>query len=230
MKKVLVAGAHGGIGAACVQAASAQGARVYAVDRDTYDVTATAGAEAAVEAAVKDLGGLDSIIHAVGMSGRRLGDGPVERCTDEAWREVHRVDLDSVFFLLRAGVNALADAGGSIVIIGSALASTLDRDFLTAAYASAKGALIPLVRSAAFSAAPLGVRINIVSAGLVDTPMARRAMTDPAIQERLPQLMPLGARACSPEEVARTAIWLLSDGSSRTTGAVIPVDGGWHLR
>jgi NAD(P)-dependent dehydrogenase (short-subunit alcohol dehydrogenase family) len=83
------------------------------------------------------------------------------------------------------------------VVIGSALASTLDQDFLTAAYASAKGALVPLVRSAAFSGAPHGVRVNIVAAGLVDTPMAARAMTNPAIQERLPQLMPLGARACT---------------------------------
>nr|WP_241267122.1 SDR family oxidoreductase [Streptomyces scabichelini] len=230
---MLVAGARGGIGAACVNAARAAGAQVFEADRDTYDVTVSAGADAAVARAAEALDGLDGIVHAVGMSGRRLGDGPVDECSDEAWSEVHRVDLDSVFFLLRAGIRQLSRAGGSggsIVVIGSALATTLDEDFLTAAYASAKGALVPLVRSAAFTGAPKGVRVNMVAAGLVDTPMAARAMRDPAIQDRMPRLMPLGARACSPEEIADTAMWLLSDASSRTTGAVVPVDGGWHLR
>ncbi|WP_406495975.1 SDR family oxidoreductase [Streptomyces sp. NBC_01604] len=230
MKRLLVAGAQGGIGAACVNAARAAGAQVFEADRDTYDITVSAGAGAAVARAAEALGGLDGIVHAVGMSGRRLGDGPVDECGDEAWREVHRVDLDSVFYLLRAGLRRLSGSGGSIVVIGSALASTLDEDFLTAAYASAKGALVPLVRSAAFTGAPKGVRVNIVAAGLVDTPMAARAMANPAIQDRMPRLMPLGARACSPEEIADTAVWLLSDASSRTTGAVVPVDGGWHLR
>lgn len=230
MKRVLIAGSRGGIGAACARAAESAGAHVLGVDRDTCDVTTGEGAQAAVDAAAERLGGLDGIVHAVGMSGRRLGDGPVGQCSDEAWQEVHRVDLDSAFYLIRAGINALSASGGSIVVIGSALATTLDKGFLTAAYATAKGALIPLVRSAAFSGAPRGVRVNIIAAGLVDTPMARRAMEDPAVQERMPQLMPLGGRACSPEEIADAVMWLLSDASSRTTGAVVPVDGGWHLR
>ena len=230
MKRVLIAGAQGGIGAACARAAESRGSLVVGVDRGTFDITSASGAGAAVAYAVDQLGGLDGIVHAVGMSGRGLGDGPVGQCSDEAWQEVLRVNLDSAFYLIRAGLNALSAGGGSIVVIGSALAATLDADFLTAAYATAKGALLPLVRSAAFSGAPHGVRVNIVAAGLVDTPMARRAMTDPAIQRRMPELMPLGQRACSPEEVADTVMWLLSDASSRTTGAVIPVDGGWQLR
>jgi len=230
VKRVLIAGAHGGIGAACASAAQARGCQVAGVDRGTFDITSAAGAGAAVAHAVDQLGGLDGIVHAVGMSGRGLGDGPAGQCSDEAWQKVFRVNLDSAFYLIRAGLNALSAGGGSIVVIGSALAATLDADFLTVAYATAKGALLPLVRSAAFSGAPHGVRVNIVAAGLVDTPMARRAMTDPAIQQRMPGLMPLGQRACTPEEVAEAVMWLLSDASSRTTGAVIPVDGGWQLR
>lgn len=230
MKRVLVVGANGGIGGACVRAAEAAGAQVFAVDRDDFDVTTPQGAEEALAAADNRLHGLDSIVHAIGMSGRKLGDGPVDRCTDEAWREVRRVDLDSVFYVLRAGIRLLSGSGGAIVVIGSVLGSTLDRDFLTAAYATAKGALVPMVRSAAFSSAPRGVRVNIVSAGLVDTPMAHRALADPLVQARMPELMPLGGRACSPDEIADVAIWLLSKAAERTTGAVIPVDGGWHLR
>ncbi len=71
--------------------------------------------------------------------------------------------------------------------------------------------------------------MNIVSAGLVDTAMATRALTTQAIQDRLPELMPLGGNACTPEEVAAAVLWLLSPASRRTTGTSLPVDGGWHL-
>jgi 3-oxoacyl-[acyl-carrier protein] reductase len=238
MMRVLVAGSDGGIGAACVDAVIASGGQVHGVDISTTDITRPGGAEKAVEQAYDVLGGLDGVVHAIGMSGRRLGDGPIVDCTDEAWAEVHRVNHESVFRLLRAAIPRLAGPqrservvdNGSIVVVGSALATSLDRDFRTVAYASAKGALIPLIRSAAYDAAPAGIRVNLVAAGLVDTPMARRALSSPAITERLPELMPLGGTACTPQEVADVVSWLLSPASRRTTGAVIPADGGWHLR
>lgn len=230
-QRILVAGVNGGIGGACATAITAAGNRVHGVDADSIDITLPGGAEAAVEAAQAALGGLDGVVHAIGMSGRRLGDSTVPECSDEAWAEVHRVNHESAFRLLRASIPALAESGGgSIVVIGSALATSLDRDFRTAAYASAKGALVPLVRSAAYDAAAANVRVNLVAAGLVDTPMARRALESAEISARLGELMPLGRRACSPEEVADAVMWLLGPASRRTTGAVIPVDGGWHLR
>ncbi|GAB2656720.1 SDR family oxidoreductase [Kribbella swartbergensis] len=227
--RVLVAGSEGGIGGACADSIRASGGQVYGVDVGSADITLPGGAEAAIGQAHAVLGGLDGVVHAIGMSGRRLGDGPVAECTDEAWSEVHRVNHESVFRLLRASIPKLAQ-GGSVVIVGSALATSLDRDFRTVAYASAKGALIPLVRSAAYDAAPRGVRVNLVAAGLVDTPMARRALESPRIAARMTELMPLGGTACTPQEVAEVVVWLLSAAARRTTGAVIPVDGGWHLR
>jgi NAD(P)-dependent dehydrogenase (short-subunit alcohol dehydrogenase family) len=71
--------------------------------------------------------------------------------------------------------------------------------------------------------------VNLIAAGLVDTPMAKRALGSADITRRLPELMPLGGTACTPQEVADVVSWLLSPASRRTTGAVIPVDGGWHL-
>ena len=229
--RVLVAGAHGGIGAAVTAALDAAGNAAYGVDRDTVDITEPGGAEEAVRQAGAELGGLDGIVHAIGMSGRSLGDGPVTDCTDEAWHEVHRVNHESVFRLLRAGIPALAaGGGGAIVVVGSALATTLAGDFLTVAYASAKGALVPLVRSAAYAAASSGVRVNIVAPGLVNTPMAARALTDPALAGSMAALHPLSRRALEPEELAETILWLLSDASRTITGAVVPADGGWNLR
>jgi NAD(P)-dependent dehydrogenase (short-subunit alcohol dehydrogenase family) len=229
--RVLVAGSHGGIGGAVMEALAAEGHAAYGVDRDSFDVTEPGGAELAVQQASAHLGGLDGIVHAVGMSGRRLGDGPVTECTDQAWAEVHRVNHESVFRLLRAGIPELArGGGGSIVVVGSALASTLADDFLTVAYASAKGALIPLVRSAAYEAARSGVRINVVAPGLVNTPMARRALNDPDITRSMAALQPLSRRALEPAEVATAILWLLSDAARTITGAVVPADGGWTLR
>ncbi|MBB5790045.1 SDR family NAD(P)-dependent oxidoreductase [Jiangella mangrovi] len=235
--RILVCGGSGGIGSACVAALTTAGHQVHAVDRDGpdgVDITEPGGAEKAVAQAVDTFQGrLDGVVHAVGRSGRRLGDGPVSTCSDEAWRDVHRVNLDSVFWLLRAALPVLRqnDGGGSVVVVGSALARTLDRDFLTAAYLTSKSAVETLVRAAAFEGAPDGVRVNVVAPGLVETPMAARALTDPAIAARLPELMPLGdGRASTPAAVAAAVEWLLSPSSSQVTGAVLPADGGWSLR
>jgi NAD(P)-dependent dehydrogenase (short-subunit alcohol dehydrogenase family) len=257
--RVLVAGALGGIGAACVDLLARSGHRVVAVDRapapgggspggsppsggepvgttgppqvHAVDITVPGGAERAVELAEATLGGLDGIVHAVGMSGRRLGDGPVTRCTDAAWAEVLRVNLESAFRLMRAGLPALQRAGGgSFVAVGSVLAGSADPDFLTAAYAASKGGLASLVRTAAMEVAAGGTRVNLVAAGLVDTPMAGRALRDERIAGRLPELQPLGGRAVTAAEVAAAVAFLLSPASGRTTGVVLPVDGGWLLR
>jgi NAD(P)-dependent dehydrogenase (short-subunit alcohol dehydrogenase family) len=227
--RVLVCGAAGGIGSACAELLAGRGDEVIGVDRDSIDIAVPGGADRAVAHAVDAMGGLDGVVHAVGMSGRRLGDGPVSTCTDEAWQEVSRVNLDSVRWLLRAALPALA-GGGSVVLVGSALARTLDADFLTAAYAASKGAVEALARVAAFEGAPAGVRVNVVAPGLVDTPMASRAVSDPRIQGRLGALMPLGGTVVAPGEVAAAVGWLLSAQSARVTGAVLPVDGGWTLR
>ena len=233
--RVLVAGARGGIGGACVELLERDGHLVVGVDRapgtHAVDVTLPGGAEHAVELAEATLGGLDGIVHAIGMSGRRLGDGPVTRCTDAAWAEVLRVNLESAFRLMRAGIPELErGGGGSFVTVGSVLGQSADRDFMTAAYAASKGGLASLTRTAALEVAARGVRVNLVDAGLVDTPMASRALGDKRLAGRMRELQPLGGRAVTAPEVAAAVVWLLSPASGRTTGASLPVDGGWLLR
>lgn len=229
--RVLVAGAGGGIGAACVARLRAAGHDVVGLDRDDgVDIAVAGGAEAAVETAEARLGGLDGLVHAVGMSGRRLGDGPVSDCTDEAWSEVLRVNLTSALWLLRAGLPALRRAGGgAAVLVGSVLAEATDADFLTAAYATSKAGLVALSRAAAREGAAEDIRVNVVAAGLVATPMAERAAHDPHVQSRLADLQPLGAAMLDPDDVAAAVAWLLSPDAARVTGTTLPVDAGWLL-
>ncbi|HEX8487931.1 MAG TPA: SDR family oxidoreductase [Propionibacteriaceae bacterium] len=231
---VLVVGARGGIGGAVLGELGRRGVPAVGVDLPDLDITVPGGAEKAVAHAAARLdqrGGVTGVVHAVGLSGRRLGDGSVTECTDAAWAEIHRVNLESVFRLLRATIPVLAaNGGGSVVVVGSALARTLDEDFLTVAYATAKGALIPLVRSAAYSGAASGVRVNLVSPGVVDTPMARRAIESPVIGPRLAQLQRVSGGAQAAESVARTVCWLLSGEAADISGADIAADGGWTLR
>jgi NAD(P)-dependent dehydrogenase (short-subunit alcohol dehydrogenase family) len=228
---VLVAGSQGGIGTAVIAELKRKDIPVAGFDREEFDIGSPGGAESAVEWALHTHGEIAGVVHAIGMSGRRIGDGSIVDCSDQAWAEVHRVNLESVFRLLRAAMPALIKRGaGSVVVIGSGLASTLDDDFLTVAYATAKGALVPLIRSAAFSGARHGVRVNLVSPGVVDTPMARRAVTDPEISARLVGLQPLAAGPQKADSVAATVAWLLSAESGAITGADLPADGGWTLR
>lgn len=223
-----VIGGTGGIGAATVTALTEDGYSVHASDRPGEDITHPGVAER-VAATLAASGGFSAAVHTIGMSGRRLGDGPVSECTDEAWEEVIRVDLTSVFRFVRACLRH-ADDGASIVLIGSALAKGLDGDFLTAAYRVAKAGMIPLLEASAYEGARRGIKINIVAPGLVDTRMAARALGDERIQSRFSELMPLTHRPSTADEVAAAVRWLCSPDSPQTTGAVIPVDGGWLLR
>ena len=151
-------------------------------------------------------------------------------CTDAAWSEVLRVNLTSALWLLRAGMPALRRAGGgAIALVGSVLAEATDEDFLTAAYAASKAGLVALGRAAAREGAADGIRVNVVAAGLVATPMAGRAARDPHIQARLADLQPLGASMLDPDDVAAAVAWLLSPDAARVTGTTLPVDAGWLL-
>lgn len=222
-----VVGSHGGIGGACAAALEADGMSVHGSDAPEEDLTQPGVADA-VATELARRGTIDAGVFAVGMSGRRFGDGPIRSCTDEGWHEVMRVNLTSAFAFLRACLTHCAD-GASVVLIGSALAGRLDADFLTAAYRASKAAMVALAEMAAFEGAPNRIRVNVVSPGLVDTPMSERARYSAAIQSRYRALMPLTQSPASAADVAAAVRWLVSDQSANTTGTVLPVDGGWNL-
>jgi NAD(P)-dependent dehydrogenase (short-subunit alcohol dehydrogenase family) len=223
-----VIGGTGGIGGACTRGLAEDGFTVHTSDRPAEDITQP-GVATTIAERLAAAGPITAAVHTIGMSGRRYGDGPPSECTDSGWDEVLRVDLTSAFYFVRACLNYCAP-GSSVVLIGSALAKGLDGDFLTVAYRVAKAGMIPLLEAAAYEGARKGIRFNLVAPGLVETPMAARALGNEAIIARFPELMPLTRRPATADEVAAAVRWLTSAAAAQTTGAVIPVDGGWLLR
>jgi NAD(P)-dependent dehydrogenase (short-subunit alcohol dehydrogenase family) len=242
-KVALITGAAGGIGGAAVQLFLAEGARVAALDRETIadnplpkgnvllrvtaDVTHSDEVAAAVAATLARFGRLDVLFNVVGISGRRLGDGPVDQCTEEGWETVLQVNLKSVYLCCRHAVPHLA-TGASIINLASVLGLVGgDEHFATHAYAASKGGVIALTRAMAVTYAPRGIRVNALCPGLIETPMSARAQSDPEILALLARLQPLTGAMGRPLDVARAALFLASDESAFITGAVLPVDGGW---
>lgn len=215
MKIAVVTGSAGGIGTATVAAFEGAGFTVHGVERgDSFPA----------------LERLDALVCAHGISGRRLGDGPVETCREEGWDAVLEANLKSVFLYAKEAIPALrTNGGGAIVTLSSALGLVGgDDDFATHAYAASKAGVIGLTRAMAVTYAHDGIRCNVVAPGLIATPMSERARHDPAILARLPELQPLTGDFGSADDVAQACLYLAT--APFVTGAVLSVDGGWTAR
>ena len=143
------------------------------------------------------------------------------------------MNLRSAFYSNRAAVAAFIrdKVSGSILNLGSVLAQAPSPTyFATHAYAAAKAGLIGMTRSAAAHYAPLGIRLNVLAPGLVDTPMSRRAADNAAIQKFIATKQPLdGGRIGTAEDLDAAVVFFLSDASRFCTGQVLAIDGAWSI-
>ena len=232
-KAALVTGAAGGIGGAVARAFADARTRVFCVDRVERDDVDFVGdlsrrdnAERAVATAEERLGRLDIVFNGAGISGRELGDGPVDVCTEEAWNAVLDANLKSVFLCSKYAIPALRRSGGGAIVNLSSVLGLVGSDlFPTHAYAASKGAIVALTRAMAVAYAADGIRVNAICPGLIDTPMSERARGDAETMARLRELQPLTGEPGRPEDVAGAAVYLAS--APFVTGAVLTVDGGW---
>lgn len=244
-KTAIVTGGAMGIGAATAQLLCELGARVAVLDRDEQkgrttvarlveggygasfhlcDVGDPAAVQSAMDVAVREHGRVDVVVHCAGI--QRYGD--VLAADPEVWREVLRVHVDGCFHVVRCALpHMMAAGGGAIVVAGSVQSVAAVAN--SAAYVTAKHALLGLVRSIALDFADKKIRANCVLPGSIDTPMLRGAVAlaaDPeAVIEGCRGSHPLG-RIGQPEEVARAIAFLASDWASFITGTALAVDGG----
>ena len=225
-KVAVVTGAAGGIGGAVAEALGGAGAEVVGLDREQADL-AQAGE---VERAFAGVDRLDVLANTAGISGRRLGDGPVDECTEEAWDAVLDTNLKSVFLCCKHAIPRLRAAGGGAIVNVSSVLGLVggDADFATHAYAASKAGIVGLSRAIAVHYAGERIRCNVVAPGLIATPMSERAQGDDRIRARLRELQPLTGDFGSPQDVAGAVLYLAT--APFVTGAVLTVDGGWTAR
>ncbi len=244
----IITGSAEGIGRGCALAFADQGARVVVADRNeqagmataqaieasggraiftAVDVSSPEQAQAMVRQAVTAFGRLDILVNNAGIGGRKLGDGPIHACTIEAWDAVMNVNLRGTFLACKFAIPELLRTGGNIVTISSVLGLVGTQGlFDTHAYAASKAGLIGLTRAIAAHYARQHLRANVIAPGLVDTQMASRTKSNPALLQQVEFWQPLGP-LIRVTDVAQAAVFLASDDAKFITGAVLPVDGGW---
>jgi NAD(P)-dependent dehydrogenase (short-subunit alcohol dehydrogenase family) len=223
-----VTGAGAGIGLATAELLRARGVTVVGADVrpgegvEVLDVTDEAAVDALVAAVVERHGRLDLAANVAGTPGVYA---EVAASSTEVWRTTMAVNLDGVYFCVRAELRAMRSSGaGSIVNVASS-AARMGVPGL-AAYSASKHGVLGLTRTAALEEAARGIRVNAVCPGTVRTGMLRGFVGDDDEQmERMGRRAPMG-RLGEPAEIAAAIVWLLSDDASFLTGATVDADGG----
>ncbi|HEX6376908.1 MAG TPA: SDR family oxidoreductase [Allosphingosinicella sp.] len=241
---VLITGAASGIGAATATRLAEAGARkLILMDRDEdklRDFAFSLPCERQIrigDVADPDLWereDLTGLTHAVVNAG--IGEGGAIVDTGFAdWRRVMSINLDGAFLTLQAAMRAMRESGGAIVLTASVAGIKAEPGI--AAYGASKAAVIQLARIAAKEGAPLGIRINAIAPGGVETPIWQGLPSFAEMVERQGEAAAFKAMAAGtplgrfgkPEEIAAQIAFLLSDEAAFMTGACLVSDGGYSL-
>jgi NAD(P)-dependent dehydrogenase (short-subunit alcohol dehydrogenase family) len=199
-------------------------ARDLGLDWVDADVGLDPDAGDAVARATSILGGpADVLVNAAGI----YRVGPALDVDPATWDAVLSANLRSAYQMAAAVARRLADAGlsGAIVNVSSIAAYQGDRSEPAPAYSAAKSGIVGLTRQLAAEWGSLGIRVNAVAPGLIDTPMLLMRPDTETGRAYLATRVPLG-RVGRAEEVAAAIAFLASDEAAYITGAVLPVDGG----
>jgi NAD(P)-dependent dehydrogenase (short-subunit alcohol dehydrogenase family) len=239
-KAALVTGAARGIGLATAKRFLAEGWRVALLDIDgdnlartikalakpdttiaiTCDVADPAAVAAALATVAKQFGRLDALVNNAGIAIFK----PILDVTYEDWSRVLAVNLTGPFLCTQAAAPLMRDSGGGAIVNITSI-SGLRASTLRTAYGTSKAGLAHLTKQQAAELASLGIRVNAVAPGPVDTAMAKAVHT-PEIRADYHDHMPLNRYGLE-DELAEAIFFLCSARSSYITGQVIAVDGGF---
>ena len=225
----LVTGAASGIGEATTARFREEGAVVATLDVQgavdhRADVRDEAAVEAAVQAVVADAGRLDVVVNAAGVA----GGGPVHLLPVEEWDRVVDVNLKGTFLVAKHAAAVMGgQRSGSIVNLASI--EGLEGTEGGSAYNASKGGVVLLTRNMAIDYGRVGIRVNCICPGFIETPMMAAVMENEGMKtyrDRWLEEHKLG-RFGRPEEIAAAALFLASDDASFVTGHALVVDGGF---
>lgn len=241
----IVTGAASGIGRASAIAFAREGAKVVVADRNEQGGKETASAIAAkgheacfarvdvakeadlkrmMEDTVARWGRIDILFNNAGV----LLAKPIEETTEEEWDRVMSINVKAAFFAIKHAVPHMRRGGGGAILNTGSIASFTGQ-VGTPVYSASKGAIALLTKSLALDLGRDRIRVNCICPGITDTPMLREHLGHGSegelrIRARLARV-PLG-EILSPEDVARAALYLVSDDSAGITGVLHLVDGG----
>jgi len=186
------------------------------------DVTRASDCAAMVEAALDRFGRLDFLDNNVGIGSR----GSVVDETEESWRRLMTVNVDSMFLAAKHAIPAMRRAGGGAIVNVSSISALRPRGLT--AYSVSKGAVIALTRAMAVDHGPEGIRVNCVAPGPVYTPMVYQRGMSPASRDRRRKASALGIEGTG-WDIGHAVRFLLSDFARYITGHTLVVDGGTSL-
>nr|WP_293840766.1 SDR family oxidoreductase [uncultured Arsenicibacter sp.] len=244
-KVVLITGGASGIGQSCARAYARAGAHVVVLDRDadalsgllkelgaghtgiTGDVQLGADVKQAIDTALTQFGRLDVIHNNAGIANPSK---PLHETEEEEWEALFSVNLKSVYWTSRFGIDALKETKGCILNTSSLVGEIGQTRH--AAYVATKGGMNALTKAMALDYAPFGIRVNAICPAGVWTPMLRTWAADQpdpaAIGNYLNRIHALGY--CPEGDViADAAVFLVSDAARFITGCILPVSGGAEL-
>jgi NAD(P)-dependent dehydrogenase (short-subunit alcohol dehydrogenase family) len=245
-RTALVTGAQQGIGAAIAVALAGEGAdvaftwlddqkaaqgvasRIKAAGRRALMLKAVVSKLAEIETVVADtvrqLGTPDILVNNAGVYPRV----PLLQMKESDWDYVLDINLKAGCFATIAVAKALiaAKKPGAVVNLASSAVRGAVRGVH---YSASKGGVVSMTRALALELAPHGIRVNAIAPGLTDTAQPRYGNTDIELVEMARTTIPLGGKLLTPDQIARTAVYLAGDDSSATTGQVLHVNGGSYM-
>jgi len=237
-RNVLVIGAGSGIGRATAQgladfgavvtcadaneaAASAASAELQGLGYESHAAAVNITDEAAVEALVSGMSGLDAVVCTPSINVRK----PLLNITSDEFDRVIGVNLKGSFNVMRSAGRRLAAQGkGSLVFFSSIRSQVVEPG--QGVYAATKAGTLQMIRALASELGPQGVRANAVAPGVVETPLTQPIKDRPEWYRAYAEKSALG-RWSQPSELVGAVVFLVSDAASFVTGSLLYVDGGW---
>lgn len=243
-KVAIVTGGSFGIGRSTAVAFAARGAKVVVGDwiedkeQETMklikaeggeglfikcDVTKVSDIKTLVDKTIESFGRLDFAFNNAGIEGATAS---TQECTEKNWDKTMGVNLRGVWLCMKYQIPHIIKQGKGAIVNCASVAGLIGFAGLPA-YVASKHGVLGLTKTAALENAKLGLRINAVCPGVIETPMIDRITgKDKEVEKLYISMEPIG-RMGHPGEVAEAVVWLCSDAASFITGHALSVDGGW---